>query len=151
MVIPINPGHWQHFILRNDNKNHTVEQMRQKYLKEQINFEQYMNFVESQKELLHGTTFGGGQNQTSAPSYDLTFIINVENDGNYFRFVIGTIDEGTTDVTIVWGDGNTGTGTIAAATTEQFQNTYTTAGIYTVGVNFTNPENVYSITADQND
>ena len=50
MVIPTNPpGHWQHFILRNDNRGLTTEQIRQKYLKEQLLFENYINFIQQQQ------------------------------------------------------------------------------------------------------
>jgi hypothetical protein len=36
------PGHWQHFTRRNDNKGLTTEQLRQKYVKEQLLFEQFI-------------------------------------------------------------------------------------------------------------
>ena len=61
MVTPSNhPGHWQHFILRNDNRGLTTEQMRQKYLKEQLLFENYISFVQQQQLLMSNAASGGG-------------------------------------------------------------------------------------------
>jgi hypothetical protein len=74
--IPINhPGHWQHFIIRNDNRSLTTEQMRQKYLKEQLLFEQYMSFIEFQQVLLSNSAAGGGPSpsQSSPLAFSLTF------------------------------------------------------------------------------
>jgi hypothetical protein len=81
MVIPTNPpGHWQHFILRNDNRGLTTEQIRQKYLKEQLLFENYVNFVQQQQLLMSNAASGGGPLPSSEPqppsSGDLTLVFS---------------------------------------------------------------------------
>jgi hypothetical protein len=79
MVTPINsPGHWQHFILRNDNRGLTTEQVRQKYVKEQLLFENYINFVQQQQLLMSNTPSGGVTLPSSVPpsSGDLTLVFS---------------------------------------------------------------------------
>ncbi len=62
MAVLINsPGHWQHFILRNDNRGLTIEQMRQKYLKEQFTYESYMGIIQQQQITMSNTSAGGGR------------------------------------------------------------------------------------------
>ena len=81
MVIPTNPpGHWQHFILRNDNRGLTTEQIRQKYLKEQLLFENYINFAQQQQLLMSNAASGGGplpsSEQQPPSSGDLTLVFS---------------------------------------------------------------------------
>jgi hypothetical protein len=79
MIIPINhPGHWQHFVLRNDNKGLTNEQIHQKYLKEQLLFENYISFVQQQQLLMSNAASGGGgnSNNDSGSSGDLTLVFS---------------------------------------------------------------------------
>jgi hypothetical protein len=79
MIIPTNhPGHWKHFVLRNDNKGLTTEQMRQKYLKEQVFFEHYINFVQQQQLVMSNAASGGGgnSNNDSGSSGDLTLVFS---------------------------------------------------------------------------
>jgi hypothetical protein len=59
------PGHWLHFIKRNDNRGLSIELIRQKYVKEQFLFEQYMGFIQYQK-VLGG---GGVEHSTTQSSY----------------------------------------------------------------------------------
>jgi len=80
MIIPIDhPGHWQHFVLRNDNKGLTNEQIHQKYLKEQLLFENYISFVQQQQLLMSNAASGGGPlpSSTLSPgSGDLTLVFS---------------------------------------------------------------------------
>jgi hypothetical protein len=39
------PGQWQHFIIRSDNRGLSVMEMKQKYLKEQLMYEQSMSHI----------------------------------------------------------------------------------------------------------
>lgn len=59
------PGHWQHFVRRNDNKNLTTEQARQKYMKEQFLFEQSVTSITS--ATVAASAAGGGGTLGSAP------------------------------------------------------------------------------------
>jgi hypothetical protein len=80
MIIPSNhPGHWQHFILRNDNRGLTTEQMRQKYLKEQLLYENYISFQMQQQWMMSNASAGGGSSPSSTPSPgsgDLTLVFS---------------------------------------------------------------------------
>ena len=67
MIIPTNPGHWQHFVLRNDNRSLTIEQMRQKYIKEQFLFEEFMA-RQQHHQLMMSNTAGSGGPLPSSPS-----------------------------------------------------------------------------------
>ena len=88
MVTPSNhPGHWQHFILRNDNRGLTTEQMRQKYLKEQLLFENYISFVQQQQLLMSNAASGGGPLPSPTPSPssgDLTLVFSSFNTIDLF-------------------------------------------------------------------
>ena len=77
MIIPTNPGHWQHFVLRNDNRSLTIEQMRQKYIKEQFLFEEFMA-RQQHHQLMMSNTAGSGGPLPSSPSSsgDLTLVFS---------------------------------------------------------------------------
>jgi hypothetical protein len=95
MVIPTNPpGHWQHFILRNDNRGLTTEQIRQKYLKEQLLFENYISFIQQQQLLMSNAASGGGAPQTSTSSTPSTTPITWE-------FVISSGNNTVADISVV--------------------------------------------------
>lgn len=88
----------------------------------------------------------------STPQFTFTFEINVENEGDNFRFNIGTTDTGTTDIIIDWGDGSPlESGSIEPLSSQTFNYIYSTAGNYIVGVIATEPSSIYSVSADQND
>lgn len=157
-MLPVNPpGPWQYFTERVDNRGLSTVKIREKYLKEQLLFENFVNYQNFQNQQAIAQTaqgYGGGAvyGVESAPvTYDLTFTVDIQSDGQYFRFNIGTVEGGGTDATIYWGDGTEETVTIDPATSPSQNYTYATAGTYIINVNFTNPENVYSVTADQND
>jgi len=80
MIIPTNPpGDWRHFVIRSDNRGLTNEQMRQKYLKEQLLFENYINFNQQQQFLMSNAASGGGSSPSSTPSPgsgDLTLVFS---------------------------------------------------------------------------
>ena len=83
--------------------------------------------------------------------YTITFNINVQNDGGYFRFGVEVMEDSSTDIIIDWGDGSTDTGTITFPTGEVYNHIYSTLGEYKVGIIFSEPLNVFSLYADQND
>ena len=83
--------------------------------------------------------------------YTISFNIDVENDGNYFRFGVEVMEDSSTDIIIDWGDGSTDTGTITFPTGELYNHNYSTSGEYKVGIIFSEPSNVFALYADQND
>jgi len=85
MYFPHHPGHWQHFLLRNDNRGLTVEQVRQKYVKELALYESVVAVSATSAAsagAAGGAGGGGGLPPTPPPvlSLRLTFddIENVE-------------------------------------------------------------------------
>lgn len=141
------PGPWQSFILRGDNVGRPINEVTQKYLHEQLQFD---NFMSMQQQLQVQ------QFQNKGPltenEFTFTFEINVENDGDFFRPSIGTTDTGTTDIIIDWGDGSPRTsGSLEPLSSQSFRHNYSTAGSYTVGIIATSPSSIYTVAADQND
>lgn len=143
------PGPWQSFILRGDNANRPINEVTQKYLNEQLQFE---NFISMEQQLQLQQYQNKGPLSESTIPFTFTFEITVENNEEFFRFSIGTSETGPTNVTVDWGDGSpTTSGFVEALSNTQFQYTYPSAGSYIVGVTCTNPENIYSVIANQND
>lgn len=69
-----NPGHWLSFIQRNDNRGLSVEQIRQKYVKEMFMFEQYVNIFQAQQAIgQHGAAGGGGSSESTPLALVFTF------------------------------------------------------------------------------
>ena len=68
------PGPWQSYLLRGDNVGLSLMEVRDKYLQEQLLFENYMSFVQQQQLLMSNTSGGGGpDNQYVEDGY-------IEND-----------------------------------------------------------------------
>ncbi len=79
------PGPWQYFITRPDNVGKPLMDVRNKYLQEQILFENYMSFVQQQQLMMSNTSAGGGPPFSS--SIDLSennYVVNNYID-NYFE------------------------------------------------------------------
>ena len=58
------PGLWQYYVNRPDNKGLNIMEIKSKYLKEQLLFEQYMSFQMQQQMLLSQNASGGGRVRT---------------------------------------------------------------------------------------
>mgnify|MGYP001557598477 CR=1 FL=1 len=77
------PGSWQSYVNRPDNKGLNIMEVRDKYLREQLLFEQQMNFQIQQQMLSSMAASGGGPIQSINPSENSY----VENDyiDDYFE------------------------------------------------------------------
>jgi HSP20 family molecular chaperone IbpA len=143
------PGPWQSFILRGDNVGRPINEVTQKYLHEQLQFE---NFISMEQQLQLQQYQNKGLLISNEIPFTFTFEINVENEGDNFRVNISTTEVGPTDIIIDWGDGSPLTsGSIEQLSQETYNYSYSSAGNYIVGVIATEPSNIYSVTADQND
>lgn len=102
------PGHWQHFILRNDNRGLTTEQMRQKYLKESQIFEQFITFQMQQQQIIANTAAGGGGGSTtSLGPTPLTLAFEISSDSGWGTTVLlslATKPTKSVNVTYEWDD-----------------------------------------------
>jgi len=77
------PGSWQSYLLRGDNVGLPLMEVRDKYLQEQLLFENYMSFVQQQQLLMSNASGGGGPlPQTIDPSEN-EYVVNNYID-NYF-------------------------------------------------------------------
>ena len=82
-----NPGPWQSFVKRADNVGLPLMAARDKYLREQLLFENYMSFVQQQNMLMAQSAGGGGRPFTQEEETDNTVNNYVDNDyvENYFE------------------------------------------------------------------
>ena len=65
MFIVNHPGPWQHYVNRPDNKGLNIMEIKSKYLKEQLLFEQYMSFQRQQQLLMSQNASGGSSSAGS--------------------------------------------------------------------------------------
>ena len=55
------PGPWQYYVNRADNKGLSLMEIKNKYMKEQLLFEQHMNFQMQQQMVFQQQSAGGGK------------------------------------------------------------------------------------------
>ena len=81
MFIVNNPGPWQYYVNRPDNKGLNIMEIKDKYLREQLLFEQFISFQMQQQMLLSQNVSGGGRVRTEEDNTINEFIANdyVEN------------------------------------------------------------------------
>ena len=85
MFITNDPGPWQYYVNRQDNVGLPIMEVKDKYMREQLLFEQQMNFMYQQQMLMSQASSGGGPLPSSISSGD-TINDYVEDDyvENYF-------------------------------------------------------------------
>ena len=82
MFIVNNPGPWQYYINRPDNRGLPLMEIKDKYMREQLLFEQYVSFQMHQQMLMSQNTSGGGRLSSSIEdNTENEFVVNdyVEN------------------------------------------------------------------------
>lgn len=81
-MIPVDhPGLWQYYVNRPDNKGLPLMEIKNKYMREQLLFEQYMSFQIQQQMLLSQNAPFGGRAKTAEDSTANEYVANdyVEN------------------------------------------------------------------------
>lgn len=80
------PGPWQYYLNRPDNVGKPLMEVRDKYLQEQLLFENYMSFI-TQQQMLMAQSAGGGGPLSTPTEEDNTINDYVANDyvENYFE------------------------------------------------------------------
>jgi hypothetical protein len=145
-----NPGHWQHFLQRNDNRNLTVEQARQKYMKEQYLFEQFESHQMQQQMIMSNAVASGGSIITvpdGLPSNCVQFVANTTTGTTFYMTILNNLE---CNYTIDWGDGTVESD--VPFEDANLSHTYEGEQIeYTVRLCFSNPEAVYSLYFQGND
>ena len=86
MFIVNHPGPWQSYLNRPDNVGKSLMEVKDKYLQEQLLFENYMSFMHQQQMMMSQAASGGGPKPTSTEE-DNTVNEFVANDyvENYFE------------------------------------------------------------------
>jgi len=106
MFIVNNPGNWQDFTKRKDNVGVPIMEVRNRYLKEQLAYDNFVSFVVSQQRIINQSSQGGGPSQevvSPLPSNYIEFVNNTTIGGGYSGIEVTT--SGPTNYTINWGDG----------------------------------------------
>ena len=109
MFIVNHPGPWQYYVNRPDNKGLNIMEIKSKYLKEQLLFEQYMSFQMQQQMLLSQNASGGGEVEpvpTPEPPTPVStdFIIRIDTTlGNGLdSYIVPTRGELTYNYDVAW-------------------------------------------------
>ena len=55
------PGPWQYYVNRQDNVGLSIMEVKDKYMREQLLFEQQMNFMHHQQMIMSQQSSGGGR------------------------------------------------------------------------------------------
>jgi hypothetical protein len=80
MFVVNHPGPWQYYVNRSDNKGLPITEVKNKYLKEQLLYENYMSFQMQQQLLMSNAASGGGPSPSPEPqpssSGDLTLVFS---------------------------------------------------------------------------
>jgi hypothetical protein len=112
------PGSWQHFTKRQDNVGLSLMEVRSKYLKEQLMYEEFISHTIQQQRQQAQANQGKGKKvttvQTGLSSNCIAFVNNT-TDGTYSEISITT--SGSTNYTVTWGDGTVDTGTVNTSAT----------------------------------
>jgi len=81
MFITNDPGPWQYYVNRQDNVGLPIMEIKNKYIQEQLLFEQQMNFMYQQQMLMSQQASGGGLIKSTEDNTENEFVENdyVEN------------------------------------------------------------------------
>lgn len=82
MFLVQHPGPWQNYVKRTDNVGLHIMEIKDKYMREQLLFEQYISFQQQQQMIMHQMSSGGIFPSTGSLDNTLnSFVVNdyVEN------------------------------------------------------------------------
>lgn len=142
------PGQWQQFMTRSDNRGLSIMEMKQKYLKEQLMFEQSMSFQIQQQAKLAQQAASGGKKRITDAQGCIEFVAEVTYNTN-FSFEVTTSED--TTYTINWGDGVTEEGSLSAGATDLNHDYPENTPATTVRLCFANPSAVTQLEFYGND
>jgi hypothetical protein len=84
MFIVNDPGPWQYYVNRIDNKGLPLMEVKDKYLREQLLFEQYISFQMQQQMLMQQNTSGGGRFPSIIEDDTINEFVDNDYVENYF-------------------------------------------------------------------
>ena len=79
MFLSNDPGPWQYYINRQDNVGLSIMEVKDKYMREQLLFEQQMNFIYQQQMIMSQASSGGGPRPLNNTTNDYVEDDYVEN------------------------------------------------------------------------
>ena len=135
MSLVNHPGPWQYYLNRPDNKGLSLMEVKDKYMREQLLFENYMSFQHQQQLIMSNESVGGGPLPTSTPTPEplpSSCIQFVNNTTEGITSYIDLTSSGPTNFTITWGDGETTTDLID--------------GLYNLDHTYPDPDTEYTCT-----
>jgi hypothetical protein len=132
------PGNWQHFTKRQDNIGLPLMEVRSKYLREQLMYEEFVSHTMQQQRLQAQQHSAGGKKKTIAALQSTNYIEFVIDTSTSTSFTVEVTSSAATGWTAVWGDGQTETGTVDGD--EELYHEYPESDTtYTCRVTFDNP------------
>ena len=85
MFIVNHPGPWQSYLNRPDNIGKPLMEVKDKYLQEQLLFENYMSFIHQQQMMMANASSGGGSSlDPSEDPSENNYVVNDYID-DYFE------------------------------------------------------------------
>jgi uncharacterized delta-60 repeat protein len=85
------PGPWSSYLSRSDNKNLPLMEVRDKYLREQLLFEQQLSFIQQQQMMMANSSAGGGSLPQSSPFVAQYILDNTFTVGTGFTSSLYTL------------------------------------------------------------
>ncbi len=85
------PGPWSSYLSRSDNKNLPLMEVRDKYLREQLLFEQQLSFIQQQQMMMANSSAGGGNLPQSSPFVAQYILDNTFTVGTGFTSSVYTL------------------------------------------------------------
>jgi hypothetical protein len=84
MFIVNDPGPWQYYVNRIDNKGLPLMEVKDKYLREQLLFEQYISFQMQQQMMMQQNASGGGRFPSTIEDDTINEFVDNDYVENYF-------------------------------------------------------------------
>lgn len=140
------PGPWQKYVTRADNVGLDIMTVRNKYLNEQLQFENFMSFQMQQQHMQQQQSSPAGPPKSTViplPSECIEFVANT-TEGSYFEFTVSSnIDDFS--YTVNWGNGTIEEGTSSGGSVTLSHVYGDGVADYTVRVCFDDPSLITSI------
>lgn len=138
-IFPKNPGNWLQYTKKKENKGLHILEVKSKYLKELLLWENFLSSVNAEYQIQHQSNIGHGGNN---PIFNFPpFILQWTTTGTDEVVTLGLSDNGTSgtftyDFRINWGDGSADEFYSSSA---NITHTYATAGTYSSSIYGTFP------------
>ena len=76
MLLTNDPGPWQFYINRPDNAGLSIMEVKDKYMREQLLFEQNLNFIQQQQLMMSNASSGGGVLNPNQDDTENSYVVN---------------------------------------------------------------------------